>query len=114
MLAALDGREIPATAQDLFVELREDGHGLGLATVYRALHVLREQELLHEFTGAEGTAFRACSREPHHHLVCRECGRVQEQRTVALSSWLAEVERAGFAVETCSIEIRGVCQRCGH
>jgi Fur family ferric uptake transcriptional regulator len=113
VLEALDHREIPATAQDLFIELREHGHRIGLATVYRALHVLREQGLLHVFSARDGTAFRACSYEPHHHLVCLRCGRVQEEHVGDLASWLAEVERGGFRIDTCSVEVLGVCHRCG-
>lgn len=78
VLAALAGRETPVTAQELFIELRDNGHSLGLATVYRALHVLRDDGRLHEFHVEDGIAFRACAPEPHHHLVCLQCGRVQE------------------------------------
>lgn len=112
VLAALAGRETPVTAQELFIELRDNGHSLGLATVYRALHVLRDDGRLHEFHVEDGIAFRACAPEPHHHLVCLQCGRVQEEHTTTLGDWLDHVRHSGFAVQACTIEIYGTCRRC--
>jgi Fur family ferric uptake transcriptional regulator len=112
VLEAMTGREIPITAQALFIELRDRGDDVGLATVYRALHVLRDDGRLHEFHVADGTAFRACADQPHHHLICVQCGRVIEEQIASVSSWLTEVAHHGFSVQACTVEVFGVCDRC--
>ena len=112
VLTALVGREIPVTAQGLFIELRDQGHHLGLATVYRALHALRDDGRLHEFQVEDGVAFRACVSRSHHHLICVECGRVQEGQPTEMASWLHAIERDGFAVVACTVDVHGVCERC--
>lgn len=113
MFDSLAGREVPVTAHELFIELRDGGHGLGLATVYRALHVLRDEGRLHEFHVEDGIAFRACAPEPHYHLVCVQCGRVEEDHTTTpLGDWLDHVEHGGFAVHACTVETYGTCRRC--
>jgi Fur family ferric uptake transcriptional regulator len=112
VLTAMVGREVPVTAQALFIELRDCGADLGLATVYRALHILRDEGRLHEFRLADGTGFRACAGEPHHHLICMQCGRVLEEQITAVTAWLGDVERRGFSVESCAVEVFGTCDRC--
>jgi Fur family ferric uptake transcriptional regulator len=112
VLEALAGREVPVTAQQLFIEMRDQGHALGLATVYRALHVLRDEGRLHEFHVEDGIAFRACASDPHHHLICVDCGRVQDEQLTAMASWLNAIECDDFTVETFTVELYGVCGRC--
>lgn len=114
VLDLLAGREVPATAQSLFIELRAQGQRLGLATVYRALHLLRDQGRLHEFAVQDGTAYRACTPEPHHHLLCTECGRVQEGRPTQLIELVQGIQQDGFTVTTSTIEVHGICHRCHH
>lgn len=112
VLEAMTGREVPVTAQALFIELRDRGDDEGLATVYRALHVLRDKGRLHEFHVEDGTAFRACADDPHHHLICVRCGRVLEERIASMTTVLGKIEHHGFSVESCTIEVFGICDRC--
>jgi Fe2+ or Zn2+ uptake regulation protein len=114
VLALLTGRDRPTTAQDVHAELRAHGERTGLSTVYRALHVLCASGLLHEFQLEDGVAYRACTAEAHDHLICRGCGRIQEQRAAGLADWLAELARAGFRIEDCRLEVYGFCDRCAR
>jgi len=86
VLIALRERERPMTAQDLHWELgtwlrRDRARAApGMTTVYRVLAALAERGVLHCFHhGGAVTAYRLCPPIRHHHLVCRCCGRVQEQ-----------------------------------
>jgi Fur family ferric uptake transcriptional regulator len=112
ILAARTDRDIPATAQDLSVELRLAGLHLGIASIYRALHALRDQDALHEFTGLDGTAYRACCSQPHYHLICLTCRRIQEQPIPTRSNWLTSFDTEGFTPQTVLIEVYGTCTRC--
>lgn len=112
VLALLRDREEPATAQQLHAELRAGEERTGLSTVYRALHALAEAGLVHEFRRAEDTAYRACAPDPHDHLVCAGCGRVQERHLAGLDHTLAELQREGFLIASCRIEVYGLCPRC--
>ena len=114
VLAALTGRETPLTAHELYVELRAAGECIGRTTVYRALHALTGAGLAHEFRGGAGeeAGYRACSLEPHDHLVCTGCGRVQEHHLAGLEPALAAVHEDGFLIARCHIEVHGLCARC--
>jgi Fur family ferric uptake transcriptional regulator len=121
VLAALRGRARPVTAQDLHWELgthlRLGGSGgnvPGLTTVYRVLAVLAERGVLHCFHHNGGTTtYRLCRPARHDHLVCRCCGRVQEQPARPVHDWVAQPSAVdGFAVEDYHAELVGLCATC--
>ena len=68
------------SAQALHARLREQGDTVGLATVYRTLNAMAEDERVDMLRVDDGEArYRLCaSDDHHHHLVCRECGRTVE------------------------------------
>ena len=107
-LATLPGR---FTVSDLHERARRTLPQLGLATTYRTLELLRETGSVRLLPGAE-PAYIRCHPGHHHHLVCLECGDVQETELCAAPP--AELLRAryGFVPETHDLDIYGRCARC--
>src|SRR5579884_2689172 len=68
------------SAQDLFAQLRREGHKVGLTTVYRHLQQLVDAGIVDMVRTIDGEAvYRRCGSDAHHHhLVCRRCGRTEE------------------------------------
>ena len=67
------------TAEDVYRKLLEEHSDIGLATVYRVLTQFEQAGLLmrHHFEG--GRAVYELNQGGHHdHLVCLQCGRVEE------------------------------------
>src|SRR3954463_7325483 len=91
--AFLEGESSFRSAQSIHGELREQGSGIGLATVYRALQGLGEDQQGDALrTDAGEVVSRRCSRgHHHHHLVCRECGRTVEVEGPAVERWATRV-----------------------
>jgi Fur family ferric uptake transcriptional regulator len=114
VVAALEGTEAFVSAQTLHAALRTDGERIGLATVYRSLQALADDERVDVRRGDDGEAlYRLCSTGHHHHLVCRDCGRTVEVASTAVERWAAAVAaRHGFADTTHTVEITGTCARC--
>ena len=113
VLEALEGRTEAVTAQDLHHELRAKGGSPGLATIYRTLASLAQADVLDTFWRDGEQAFRMCSSEHHHHLVCRGCGTVEEVRSDAIESWVNRLaRRRGFKVTGHSAEVYGFCADC--
>lgn len=105
----------PVTAQELFLELRDGGRNIGLATVYRNLNRLVEEGSADAFRADSGEqAFLHCGEGHHHHLACRICGRVEEIRDCrALEEWTRRVAGAHrFAAVEHRAELVGVCDDC--
>lgn len=114
VLDALRGRPDAITAQELHGELRADGEPVGLTTVYRTLASLAEAGLLDAIPREGEQAFRLCSEDHHHHLICETCNRVDEIAAEEVERWVDEVaSRRGFRVTGHRADIFGECGRCG-
>ena len=112
---ALDHAAGFVSAQQLHAELREQGSGIGLATVYRALSGLVESHEADTLLSPTGeTLFSACEIEGHHHhLICRSCGRSEEINAQVVEDWSRKVaEEHGFAEPSHEIDIFGLCAQC--
>ena len=111
----LAGAGIFVSAQDLHARLRTAGHRIGLATVYRTLHMLADKGAVDVLRARDRhSIYRACgSREPHHHLLCRSCGRTAEVPARVLEEWAAGAgAEHGFTEVTLSGEFFGTCAGC--
>jgi Fur family ferric uptake transcriptional regulator len=114
VLEALAAEPNDATAQEIHFRLRERGHRVGLATVYRTLAVLGEHGVVDALIHHAGEAcYRLCGPGHHHHLSCTGCHRVVELADCRLESWLAGLgDQHGFTVTGHTIEVTGRCADC--
>lgn len=106
------------TAEDVFRVLLNEGADVGLATVYRVLLQFEQAGLLTRHHFEAGKAVYELNEGQHHdHLVCLDCGLVEEffdpdierrQREVAL-------ER-GFQLQDHALSLYAVCTKtnCPH
>ena len=106
------------SAEDVYRNLIGDGEDIGLATVYRVLTQFEQAGLLerHHFEGGKAV-FELASGTHHDHLVCLQCGRVEE-------FYDAEIERRqikiakdrGFAIHEHSLSLYADCIKpaCPH
>jgi Fur family ferric uptake transcriptional regulator len=101
--------------EEIYQALR--GKGLGRATVFRTLKTLQECGLAAPVVGRDGTPrFEINLERPHHdHLICVDCGRIQEVRWPALEKIQEETcRRAGFVPKWHRHEIFGLCRDCAR
>jgi Fe2+ or Zn2+ uptake regulation protein len=97
---------------------------LAQSSVYRNLVVLEQAGIVHRIvTNAEFARFELTedlTGHHHHHLICSECGSVEDAPAVAgveraVHRAIAEVERAsGFRATGHRIDLVGVCRACGR
>lgn len=64
----------PLSAQELYVQLRDEGKRMGLATVYRALETLKREGLVQSRTLSTGESVYSSIQEDRHHFTCVQCG----------------------------------------
>jgi Fur family transcriptional regulator, ferric uptake regulator len=102
------------SAQELHARLRERGEPVGLATVYRGLQALVEAGEVDVLRGDDGeAAYRRCSPQHHHHLLCRSCGLTVEVADPPVERWAAKVAAEhGFRDVQHSLEVFGTCADC--
>jgi Fur family ferric uptake transcriptional regulator len=99
------------TAAELFAAVRQRLPRISLGTVYRNLEVLFEDGRINklELSGSE-TRFDGVT-EPHLHIRCSDCGRVQDLVDDSLQP-IIPAEMAGFQVQGCRAEYFGLCPDC--
>jgi Fur family ferric uptake transcriptional regulator len=102
------------SAQDLHEQLRRQGEGIGLTTVYRTLQTLADAGDVDVLRTDSGEAvYRRCSTDHHHHLVCRHCGRTVEVADPPVEDWAERIAREhGFSEVNHTVEIIGTCAGC--
>lgn len=110
---ALAGTTAHPSADELFASVRREIPSLSLATVYKNLTTFRDEGLVRAVRSCDDVVRFDANLEPHHHLVCRDCGRVQDLHDPALDALRLSARRArGFRVEEHQVIFRGLCARC--
>jgi Fur family transcriptional regulator, ferric uptake regulator len=66
----------PVAAQALYLALRDEGKGLGLATVYRSLDLLKREGLVQARLLPNGESVYSMMQHDRHHLTCVQCGKI--------------------------------------
>ncbi len=106
------------TAEEVYRQLSKDGIDIGLATIYRVLTQFEQAGLLerHHFEG--GRAVFELKQGGHHdHLVCLQCGRVEEFYDPQIERRQEKVAaERGFAIIDHSLYLYAECRTpdCPH
>ncbi|MBK6469505.1 MAG: ferric iron uptake transcriptional regulator [Betaproteobacteria bacterium] len=106
------------TAEDVFKALLAEGADIGLATVYRVLMQFEQAGLLTRSNFESGKAVFELNEGQHHdHLVCLDCGRVEEFYDVEIEARQRAVTTArGFELQEHSLSLYARCTKpdCAH
>jgi Fur family peroxide stress response transcriptional regulator len=101
------------TADQIATEINRRFPRASRATVYNTLNALRDAGLVREVTHGDAAAARYESNvEPHHHFVCRVCGRLEDVPPESFAAPEKLRLEGGHEVETYEIVLRGVCGKC--
>jgi Fur family ferric uptake transcriptional regulator/Fur family peroxide stress response transcriptional regulator len=101
-----------ATADEIGAALNRRFPQASRATVYNTLNALRDAGLVHEIRIEGAVARYEAERGPHHHFVCRECGRLEDVPVEAFDPPPPRKLAGGHRVEVCEVVLRGVCAGC--
>ena len=113
----LERSQVFLSAQQIHAELEEEGTKVGLATVYRNLQSLAEEDLVDTVRSDDGEAlYRLCTNAGHHHhLVCRSCGKAVEISGSLFENWVHDIASAnGFTKVEHVAEFFGLCNDCSQ
>ena len=101
------------SAEDVYKALIAEGMDVGLATVYRVLTQFEQAGLLARQHFETGKAVFELNQGGHHdHLVCLQCGRVEEFYDAEIESrQRAVAEQRGFALQDHALALYAVCTK---
>lgn len=114
IFAAIEKLEGHITAEQIFQEVQKVNPYISLATVYRTLELLQELNLINQTNFGRSQAYFALKEHgPHHHLVCVECGKIEEFEDALFEPVrLSLRQQFGFEAHTDHMSIFGLCQKC--
>ncbi|HTE86740.1 MAG TPA: Fur family transcriptional regulator [Dehalococcoidia bacterium] len=107
VLATMSGH---FTADSLASKVR----GVGRATVFRTLKLLADEGVVCRVLLDDGRLHYRLSRSAHHHhLVCTQCGAIEDFTTCDVNDVINELSRrTGYQIESHWLELYGRCQTC--
>ena len=102
------------SAEDVYLKVKDKAPEIGLATVYRTLELL-EIKVVDKINFGDGVARFDLRKEGakhfHHHLVCMECGKVDEIHEDLLPQVEERVETEyNFKILDHRLTFHGVCE----
>ncbi len=106
------------SAEDVYRTLVSEHMDIGLATVYRVLTQFEQAGLLERHFFESGKAVFEINRGSHHdHLVCVDCGRVEEFYDAEIERLQSQIaQERGFAIEEHALYLYAKCTKaiCPH
>lgn len=101
----------PLSPEEILDAARQGVPKLGLATVYRALKALEDEDWLNtlEIPG-KGKCFEIANHPHRHYFHCRVCGRVLA--IVSCPKGLETLAPEGYTVERHELTLHGICADC--
>jgi Fur family ferric uptake transcriptional regulator len=103
------------TAEDVYRQLILEGLDIGLATVYRVLTQFEQAGLVERHFFESGKAVFELNEGRHHdHLVCLQCGKVEEFYDAEIERRQNEIaKQRGFAVKEHALYLYADCTKPG-
>jgi Fur family ferric uptake transcriptional regulator len=112
------GSQRHMTAEDVFRVLLLDRSDVGLATVYRVLTQFEQAGILSRSHFESGKAVYELNEGQHHdHLVCLDCGRVEEFYDAEIEKRQSAVAKSkGFNIADHALSLYATCTKmpCPH
>ena len=107
------GNQRHMTAEDVYRVLLEERSDIGLATVYRVLTQFEQAGILCRSHFESGKAVYETNEGQHHdHLVCLDCGRVEEFYDAEIEKRQNNVATAkGFTIADHALSLYAHCNR---
>jgi Fur family ferric uptake transcriptional regulator len=101
------------TFDEIYERVKSKAPGINQATVYRSLDFLCELRLVVSAEIEGRTVYEIAGETPHHHLVCRKCGGVQDLADFHFEELRSHLlEEHGFKTDLDHMVLNGICAGC--
>ncbi|HEX3027737.1 MAG TPA: transcriptional repressor [Clostridia bacterium] len=107
--------DMPVTAEQIYLKLKESGETINLSTIYRVLdYFISKGIALKSSISDENKALFELNRMEHkHHIVCIECKKMFAIADCPFEDYEKRIESSlGFDVKGHKLEIFGYCSQC--
>jgi Fe2+ or Zn2+ uptake regulation protein len=103
------------SAEELLSEAGEMLPGVSLPTVYATLELFEQLGVVRRVNGGGGTLLWDTRADAHHHMICRNCGRIEDiEVPVDLERARRSAARSGFEPDRAEVVVSGLCASCAR
>jgi Fur family peroxide stress response transcriptional regulator len=110
--ANLLAREDHPTVEQILEDVNTDLPIASKASIYSALTILREVNLVREVLLDEGVTRYDANVNPHHHFVCRSCGAIHDIPWKSFNAFDLSQFSGKFTAESYEVTVKGLCTSC--
>ena len=101
------------TPDQVYARVHARNPAISRATIYRTLDFLCEMRLVVAMQWAGQAYYEIAGEQPHHHVICRICGGIEELAPGLIDSFVEAVARKQrFAIDMDHIALSGLCEQC--
>lgn len=113
VLRVLDESEGPLSVEEIQELCLDYCKNVGIATVYRTMKILMEQDAVDKVTLADGVArYEFPDLPAHQYFLCYECGAAHRIEVGKVSWSKTGYKRKGYKVEDHQLCLLGTCPHC--
>ncbi len=99
--------------EEIHTRVRAKSSSISLPTIYRNLDFLCSVGLVINLHIGNKTYYEIVNKQPHHHLICRKCGRMDQVSHATVKSLFARIKREYlFQVDVDHLALFGLCRNC--
>lgn len=99
--------------EEIYTQVRHSFPSLSMNTVYTTLVTLKDIGVISEVSPVRDRARFDANRDPHHHLVCLGCRKIEDLYDHGLDRIsLSEEQARSFKITGHRVEFHGYCKRC--
>jgi Fur family transcriptional regulator, ferric uptake regulator len=102
------------TPEEICAQVQQTAKGVNISTVYRTLELLEELGLVkHAHLGHGPPTYHSAAQAEHVHLVCQDCGSVDDVPPSVADGLLATLKAEyGFQTDVHHLTVYGLCRKC--
>ncbi len=114
VMKLLESTRHPIDVQMIMEYLQKQKVTTDPATVFRMMNMFTKMGIANPIEFQEGkTRYELARKEDHHHLVCENCGRIEDIEDTVIPSLEKHIEKKHyFLVKRHSLEFFGLCRNC--
>lgn len=113
ILEAVRRADDHVTPDEVYASVHRRNPAISRATIYRTLDFLCEVRLIHALSWGGQMYYEIVGEEPHHHLICHECGAIDQIDHMLLEELFQAVEKKHrFNIDMDHVTLFGLCRQC--
>lgn len=112
ILQILMGRKDHPTVDMIYKDMLKEMPGVSKTTIYNTLDVFIEKKLINELTITADEARYDYDTSPHHHFLCKKCGKVTDVNIAC--PHVEKKQIGGNIIEEIHGYLKGVCKGCSN